>query len=171
MAIIHYPEKETTQYNKDIPPHTASYVNLTETVSYFSVHWQKNISGDDQFPSLANDCGNGTCQLTDDDTCLCNTEVSESIVFNSSPPSREAILTNLKIGAFHPDTFNDGAYEQFAIFSDIFGYKLAGGDDYTTDTIFEVTSEYDSDEKIYLKNVKAEVTVRSLVDGLSIASV
>lgn len=159
LAVVHDPNHTRNVYGKDYEPYVSSYVNLTETVSYFSVHWQKNVTGDDQFPSIDNACGDGACVLLEDDTCLCNTATSETVVF-SALPTREEALAQLSVGAFPIDMYDAGHYVLVDVGTDIKSYRLSSDvSGYTVDTIFEVKSKFNSNKMMYLKNVKSEATI------------
>ena len=106
MAVIHDPDKS----GHDDPATTLSLVDVDESMNYFSVHWERNATNDEQHPSVENGCGNGACEVYDEDTCLCETTVSETQAF-SSLPSRTDALAQLTIGAFSPDMFDDDEYE------------------------------------------------------------
>jgi len=160
MAVVHDPNKTRPLYwETDRYPDTAMYVNLTETVSHFSVHWEKNTTGDDQYPSLSNECGFGACAQTAEGSCLCDTTVEEVAVFDALP-QKEDVETQLTVGAFAPDTF-PGSYTEFVPAGADGSVKVFHPTDlspYTTETIFEVVSKY-TNTPIYLKNVKSTVTV------------
>lgn len=92
------------------PPRTSGHVDALESLNYFSVHWPKDETNDDQFPSVDNNCGNGACQVLDDATCLCDTNLVDSAVF-SSMPSRSDVLSQLSIGAFPVEMFDEDVYD------------------------------------------------------------
>jgi hypothetical protein len=107
VALHHDPDK--TGHAQ--PPPTVSLVDVQESMNYFSVVWERNATGDEQFPSVgANGCGNAACQVYDSETCVCETFLSESPVF-SSLPTRDEALAELAIGAFPPDMFDPDDYE------------------------------------------------------------
>ena len=74
MKLHHDPDKS----GHDDPATTLSLVNVDESMNYFSVHWERNATNDEQHPSVENGCGNGACEVYDEDTCLCETTVSET---------------------------------------------------------------------------------------------
>lgn len=106
VALHHNPDKS----GHDSPPPNAGHVDVLESLNYFSVHWERNETSDEQFPSVENGCGNGACQIFDDATCLCDTTLSETVAFSSLPTRTEA-LSQLTIGAFAPDMFDEDQYE------------------------------------------------------------
>ncbi|KAL3937927.1 MAG: hypothetical protein SGBAC_007063 [Bacillariaceae sp.] len=105
IALHHNPDKS----GHTAPPRASAHVDALESLNYFSVHWPKNATNDDQFPSMDNNCGDGACQVLDDATCLCDTDIVDSAVF-SSIPSRSAVLSQLSIGAFPVDMFDQDDY-------------------------------------------------------------
>jgi hypothetical protein len=147
---------------------TVGHVDIEESQNYFSVHWGSNSTGDEQFPSsTSNQCGNGVCQIYDGETCLCDTLVSESIVFTSLPTQAEA-LAQLSIGAFQPEMFDSGQYELIESSNGVEVWKRNFKatlttqssntlEDYSPHTIFKVMDE--KQEYIYLKNVRSDVQV------------
>ena len=163
LAVVHDPNKSRNVYGKDYEPYTNSLVNVTETVSFFSVHWEKNVTGDDQFPSVDNNCGEGSCQLLEEDeSCYCDTTTSEEVVFESLP-SWEDALEKLTVGASPIDMYDLNHYTLVDVGTDIKSYKLSSsGSDYSVDTVFEVKSKFNSNGVMYLKNVKSSVTVAGL---------
>lgn len=166
MAIVHNPTKNHKVYDEDYYATTAPIVNANETVAYFSVHWQQNSTGDDQFPNLGNGCWDGACAVQDDGTCLCETTANEILVFDQMPNMAQDVHSNCFVGAFHPAIYEyeTDPYQHVATSADgeilVYQKASAGSDHYTVDTIFEVTSRYDKNKKVYLKNVFSEVTVR-----------
>jgi len=161
VAIIHDPLKTKKKYWTDVDPYTTAHVNHQNTMNYFSIQWEKNSTGDDQFPSMENYCGFGACSVTrdqyNDKVCFCDTIVTETPVF-SEMPTRDQVLSELTIGAFTPDTFDVGAYEVVGTGNDgVEAYRPTGASDFTVDTIFKVLSEHR--ETIYLKNMKSTVQV------------
>jgi len=163
VAILHDPNKTHKIKHTYQDPLTAPHVNIDSTMNYFSIHWEKNITGDDVFPSEENGCGNttgSTCTLMtdqyDEEVCLCSTLVTDTAVF-SEMPTREQVLSELTVGAFEPDMFNGGDYEVVGDVNGVEAFRLTGTADFTTDTIFKVASEFG--ETIYLKNVESTVQV------------
>lgn len=158
LAVVYDAEKTRKRRGKGTYPETAHYVNANETFSYFSVHWQRNSTGDEQYPSIANDCGFGTCERLADDSCLCNTTVDDSPVFSALPSAQEA-LDELQYGAFPPSLYDDSSYEIIASSDEVIAYGIVGILSFSQETIFELVDPYDSSKKIYLKNMKSEATV------------
>lgn len=106
VALHHNPDKS----GQSNPPPNAGHVDVLESLNYFSVHWERNETSDEQFPSVENGCGHGACEVFDDATCLCDTTVFETVAFEALPTRAEA-LSQLTIGAFDPDSFEEDHYE------------------------------------------------------------
>ena len=162
MALVHEPDQTIPIYGTtDFPP-VASLVDATKTLSFFSVNWQKDIwTGEDVFPSPESNCFHGSCVLMPDNTCLCDVKVIETTVFDSIPSTASEVLSQLKIGAFSPDTFDSNTYRVLESNSEVTVYRKSGFDDYSKETIFEVRSPFDNSKKMYLKNTLSQITVRT----------
>eukprot|EP00546_Thalassionema_frauenfeldii_P010113 CAMPEP_0178928808 /NCGR_PEP_ID=MMETSP0786-20121207/20156_1 /TAXON_ID=186022 /ORGANISM="Thalassionema frauenfeldii, Strain CCMP 1798" /LENGTH=1403 /DNA_ID=CAMNT_0020604807 /DNA_START=186 /DNA_END=4393 /DNA_ORIENTATION=+ len=100
VAIIHDPDSSRP---------VSAHVQEDETVSYFSIHWQKDQSGKDIYPNIGNSCGNGACSVGVDNTCICSTSVIESAIFETMP-TREEIFSELSVGAFPIEMFDPNDY-------------------------------------------------------------
>lgn len=106
-----------------------------------------------------NNCDGGTVM---DDSCLCDTTVDDTLVFDSIPTRYQA-LQELKIGAFETTMFDDGTYIALLVSNDPNGvsvYKKSGMADYSMETVFRVLDVHNRDY-IYLKNVHSIVKVCS----------
>mmetsp|Transcript_11918 Transcript_11918/g.17633 ORF Transcript_11918/g.17633 Transcript_11918/m.17633 type:complete len:271 (-) Transcript_11918:1781-2593(-) len=123
-AIVLYPEQNATV----IP-----YVNPDRQINYISLPWPKDVLGDEIFPTMDDDCGNGTCALLQNWTCLCDANVIESLVF-SEMPTRDDVLTRLKIGSFEPDYFDIGDYKILESSTDV--------DVYTCEALGTLQTQY-----------------------------
>lgn len=102
VAIIHDPATADGT--------VAAHVRQDETVSFFSIHWEKDASGNEIYPNPDNNCGNGACTLGTDNTCVCSTTVDESAAFDSMP-TKEEVLSDLSLGAFQLEMFDINDYE------------------------------------------------------------
>jgi hypothetical protein len=153
VAIIHRPD-ENPFFHDDVVP----FVDLVNSVSFIGVQWQKhNLTLESIYPKLDNNCGNGACSITADDSCLCDVSIHESAVFDALP-ARDDVLSTLKIGGFDPATFADSdvtysmqdstSAVQAFVSSDA---AIIG----SMKTIFKVIDEYGN--TIYLKNMKSEI--------------
>ena len=109
LIALHH-DADVSQFEGIQTQTTNPMVDVDETINYWSVHWARNSTGDEQFPSIDNNCGNGACILLDDDSCFCSATVIETPVF-SSLPTREEILAELKIGAFELDMFDENQFQ------------------------------------------------------------
>ena len=103
-----------------------------------------------------NACDGGTVNAT---YCVCTTSVTETAVFTGPElPSRQQIVSALKVGAFDPAMYEDEAYTLLAGSTDeVAVYKKAGLADFTTESIFRVQHSL-TNEDIFLKNVLSTVS-------------
>ena len=128
-----------------------------ENENYFRVHWERGRS----FPLAENNC-DGICEVLSDGTCLCNTRVINSAVFNRMPTSKDDVMEKLKIGAFHPQVFDSDVYtSSFDENTNITVHLI--DNEFNSDTIFEVDD--DKGRTFFLKNVKSSVYLRGLKGG------
>ncbi len=140
-----------------------SYVDASNTngVTYIAIPWARDaITKEELFPSLvSNKCDNNACKKMSDETCLCDTAVSETAVYTEWPSSKEDVLAKLKVGFFPLDMFDNGSFILIGEQNGIKAYKRSGatGDDFTVDTIFELTDEIR--RTMYLRNTKSLVKI------------
>ena len=98
---------------------TAQFFESGATRGYFSVHWDKDNFGDDVYPSVENDCGNGEKFIShEEEKCLCTAEALDRAIF-SSLPTRDQVLSDLQLGAFAPEMFDIIEYELVDNSSDV----------------------------------------------------
>lgn len=144
VAIVHVPEtSRVVQYVQ----------NSVKNMNFFHIPWPTDqFLGDEIFPNIDNQCGNGTCVEQEDWTCLCDVAVTNSAAFSSHPLDADTIRSTLNIGAFHPASFGStyASGTPHPTHNDIIIYHLASVNDYSQDTIFELNDEFGV--KIYLKN-------------------
>jgi len=127
----------------------------SDTNNFFPVYWA------DKFPSLSNNCGNGTCQIIGE-SCLCEIEVIESSVFNAMPNSTDDILSQLFIGSFNPDVFK-GAYDESPLHrSGNVRVYFENGSPFNKNTVFELDSQ---SGMRYYKNIKSIVRILNSLGG------
>lgn len=115
------------------------------------------------YPSIDNSCGNGTCSMTHDESCLCSVTVSETFVYNSLP-TRDEVLS-LKIGAVNPASFSDAdvTYSFFDSSEDVevwVSSDSSGIND--TSTIFRTIDEFGYE--VFLKNMHSSITLGDLYE-------
>lgn len=110
------------------------------------------------YPSLENGCGAGACTIIPNDGCLCSVALSEAAAF-SSIPSRDDVLSQLKVGAFDPSTFSDSdaTYSSQGSSGDVEAFALAGSGLSSTSTIFKTTDEYGN--IAFFKNLVSTITL------------
>jgi hypothetical protein len=176
MAIVHTPNKKpfyNSRGGRSLPL-TAPHVSITNeenvpgyftTMNYFNVHWQTDVFGDERYPAAEdNMCGNGACEIMNitsvGTVCLCNKTVTETPAFQQMP-SRDEVLSQLRVGAFVPDMFDDVDHVRDPQTGDgngVVAYHSEEASPFSSETIFEVTNEIN--EMIFLKNVISTVQVR-----------
>ena len=176
IAIIHQPEGISR---------VVKYVSQgLGNINFFVVSWPRDdYVKDELFPTIDNEFGEGTCQLQDDDTCLCDVEVTNGqVFFDDDLPSAYTLSEfrdKVRIGSLPPSQLdgypnpNDpsATITLDGVAIDIY-HKDSGG--YTEDTIFRL--EDDTDEfvdfgsdyvatssplvgYVYLKNFKSEIQI------------
>ena len=174
IAIIHKPESISR---------VVKYVSQgLGNINFFVVSWPRDdYVKDELFPTIDNECGEGTCQLQDDDTCLCDVEVTNGQVFFdddlTSAYTLSEFRSKVRIGSLPPSQLEGYPNVPSATITldgvdiDIY-HKDSGG--YTEDTIFRL--EDDTDEfvdfgsdyvasssplvgYVYLKNFKSEIQI------------
>lgn len=136
------------------------HVNANLTVSYFYVHWDESEAavGKVAYPHPAqNACDGGV--IFDESSCLCDTTLIDSSVFNSIP-AREQAIAQLKVGAFDTAMFEAGEYTRLNESNDqVTVYKKRGMANYSTETVFRVLLDTDTPSYRFLKNVQSKVKV------------
>ena len=165
VAIIHEPDNKWPIFNSnDGEPDPQSHVNKDKTVSYFYVWWDESVvsPGSLPFPHYTNNnCDGGDIQEDLEGiqgfSCICKTTLEETIVF-TEVPTRDEVLSTLKIGAFDPTMYDNGEYTELDTNEpDVVVYKKNGSEDYSIDTVFQVLDH--KAEVIFLKNVQSIVSV------------
>ena len=153
-AIVHEPSSSSN---------VIMYVsNTVRNMNYIHLPWPKDpFLGDELFPHIDNQCGDGTCIEQEDWTCLCNVTVSDSAVFTSEPADAGSILSKLKVGAFKPELLGSDYDTPVTHSSDttISIYHLKTDSGFSESTIFKLPDEFGND--IYLKNLDSTITVRN----------
>jgi hypothetical protein len=160
---VEIPDSATTipvTHSFTFPPrHSVPYVDLINSVEFFSVPWTTDpMSLEQIYPTRNNSCGNGACTPTHDENCLCSITVSERPAFTSLP-SRDEVL-GLHIGAFHPDTYSDSnlRYSLLESSDGVEAYvSSASGTIGDTSTIFKVTNTYGN--TVFFKNLKSTINL------------
>ena len=141
-AVVHKP---TAMINENL-----ELLVRSNTISYFPVYWAS-----DNYPDPTNNCGNGLCEAIEGG-CLCNTAVTDDVVFSSDPVDVDDVLSQLRVGSPSPDTFDDGHYDSPVTKGDYQVYFRSGTSSYDIDTVFRV--EVNSQVKYY-KNIVSTVGV------------
>lgn len=125
--------------------------------NYFSVNWERGGS----YPTVENGC-DGVCQALSDGTCLCNTAVIDSAVFDRMPKSKSELIEKLRIGAVAPNVFDLGTYvATFDTNMNITVHRT--NDEFNSETIFEFSD--DKGRTFFLKNIQSSVYLRGLAGG------
>ncbi|KAL7554934.1 hypothetical protein ACHAWF_018496 [Thalassiosira exigua] len=159
IAIVNDPARNPWFFEDTVP-----FVDLINTVNYFSVIWQRdNMTFEEIYPSLNNTCGGGACSITSDDACECSVTLVESPAFNSLP-SREGVLS-LKIGAYDPATFSaeNVTYSLLESSDDVEAYVASDSVVIgATSTIFKVVDEFG--EVAFFKNMLSTITLGGLYE-------
>ena len=147
VAIVHRPSDflERVQYVSD------------DNENFFKVHWERG--GD--YPIVENNC-DGVCQVLAEGSCLCNTGVIDTTVFDSIPTSKSEVINKLSIGAVDPDIFDSGTYTS-TFHADINITIHKKNNEFNSETIFE----YDDDkgQTFFVKNSKSSVYLRGINSG------
>jgi hypothetical protein len=92
VGIVHSP--------RDIEPQAIARHIQNETKTFFRVDW----SSESHRKAILTDCKRiSSCSISVDDTCVCDVSVKETqVYFEGDRPSRDQVLSSLKIGAFNP---------------------------------------------------------------------
>ena len=168
-AIVHNPEQTYYQH-----PHPSSnkyadvqsHVNAGTAINYFHVNWKTpSCAGESAYPSaVENSCQSNGGEVLDDDYCLCDTTLTETVAYTVRP-TRDQVL-ELKVGAFDISMYDTDDYTMVAgtestTLENVTVFKPSSqANDYSTDTIFRIVKdEYNLNKFIYLKNIKTEVFV------------
>ncbi len=117
-----------------------------ENMNYFKVDWYG------EYPSTANSC-DGCLSMGSE--CLCNVDVNESRVFTSMP-SKQDVISTLKIGHAPPDSYPDGTFTFDSTVNGVSLYFMTGKNMYSKNSIFGV--EYRG-KMWYFKNLQSTVQV------------
>lgn len=126
-----------------------------ENENWFKVYWDNN-----SYPVVENGC-DGLCDVYGN-TCICETLVTERVVFDVSPASKDQALANLYIG--HPKLSLYGIYNStYDSSTDITTHTINGMID--SKSVFEFTD--DKGRHLYLKNSIEKVYLRGIdTDGI-----
>ena len=122
--------------------------------NFFPVAWEGGF-----FPGSDNSCASEKCQSIAGGGCLCETKITESVVFDELPASKQDIFDKLSIGAYNPNDF--GTYDKITNDADdILAHTVNGSID--KDTVFEVSDDFG--RVFYYKNIISNVDVIGLFD-------
>ena len=149
VAIVHQP----SNFNERV-----LHVNQDNN-NYFRVYWGRG--GD--YPNVDNDCDN-VSQVLSEGSCLCNTAVLESKVFDSRPSSKAEVMEKLSIGAVDPRIFDSDTYSLIVDPDTNITIHLKG-DKFTSETIFEFDD--DKGRTFFMKNSRNSVYLRGLTSGFT----
>lgn len=125
------------------------------TKTFFRADWETPIEGNilDNYESA---CDNLGCPRdTQDNLCLCDATVEESIVF-SSRPSRDEVLNELPIGAFSPLLYGKAGVVETDSGDGVTVYDIPSAP-YSSETIFSVVDDYGVTH--FRKNLKSIVRI------------
>ena len=128
-----------------------------ENENYFRVFWERGA----YYPSVDNEC-DGVCEVLSEGSCLCNTGVIESTVFDSMPRSKLEVMDKLLVGAVDPKTFDSGTYSSVIDGATNITVYLKN-DRFDSETIFELDD--DKGRTFFLKNIKSSVYLRGIASG------
>jgi len=138
---------------------TVEYVQL-DSRSNFPAYWEGG-----EFPSPENNCGGGLDGLCRAQSalaaggaaaCECGVTVDDSQAFNTMPPSADAIMSRLKIGAMIPASYGAGVYSS----RDVNDFVVHEKNGFNKDTIFEINDTKKS-RTLYFMNVESTVHIDS----------
>jgi len=120
------------------------------TRNYFKVFWDL-----DSYPFASESCDN-ICEVSMDGSCICQTYVQSSKVFNGMPKSVEDLFANAYIGSVHPDTYDHDTFSSATDqHTNITAHTI--GNTFDENTIFEF---HDSKGRShFLKNSKEIVRI------------
>jgi hypothetical protein len=160
VSIVHDPNLDINTYlaSIDWELHTIWQPVNSENMNFFKVQW----AGGTDYPSTANQCGNGACTILGSE-CLCDIRVQNSRVFTSMP-SVDDVLSRLAIGQFSPDTFSDGSFTLKLTENGVSLYQMTGKSLYSKHTVFGV--EYRG-KMTYFKNMESFVQINGDTGGVT----
>ena len=163
-----------------VPGYQGRTAHAPDSLDLFTVLW-----ADGTFPLVdeAASCP-GECEAHGR-TCICNVDVTVGPVFvgEDSIPSRDAIVSGLRVGAEDPALFDDGRYakcmtpECILHQPDVEVYSLSNdpaasgavGDgshlELSKDTVFAVADGSASNGRLFFRNVESTVTIAGGSDG------
>jgi cullin-associated NEDD8-dissociated protein 1 len=157
VAIVHGGEREHAHATQANPDPAVPLFDV-DSGNYFRIVWKDGI-----FPTVTAGCPAPACTVQGE-TCLCDTVVSTTAVFDRLPTKQE-IIASLHIGSASPEVFDAGQYTHFGTFStptsgpsdDVEVYMLAGHDQFDSDTVFKVTVH---GAPIYYSNTRSVVQIQ-----------
>lgn len=149
VAVVHEPNAFAER---------VMYVN-SENPYYFGVYWERG--GD--YPLVSNNCDN-VCDVMSDGSCLCNTRVIESIVFDKMPTSVAVASAELSIGAVDPSSFDEDTYS-IVTNTDSTIKAYLKNNEFDLETVFEYTN--DKGRKLFMKNSRSSVYLLGTTSGFS----
>lgn len=123
----------------------------------FRVGWANH-----SFPTTSSNCSYPAC-TTHGQTCICDTDVTTVAVFTDALniPSKEEVLSALKIGSAAPDVFDDGLYAQCtssACTAQPAVEVWMRGSQFDETTIFSVATDHQ--QVLHLANKASTVSIR-----------
>uniref|UniRef100_A0A7S4M6S7 DUF1501 domain-containing protein n=1 Tax=Odontella aurita TaxID=265563 RepID=A0A7S4M6S7_9STRA len=154
VAVVHLPGSE----RGEAPVHLRENNPIL-----FRAVWDDESDGAGPIPAPANKCaGMPRCEVLEDEgRCLCSAVPVESIAFSSMPETVQECLDQLRVGAPHPSSFDNGVYSKSADVSfdaHVSAYHRNGEGAFSTNAIFECFDPWDG-RTHFLKNVISKVMV------------
>jgi len=139
VGIVHSP------VDPDITNDKINPLVRNDTQTFFRVEWSGKVT------PLAQICGDlPACQVTLDNMCLCDVDVSETQVF-VAVPNRDDVLRMLHIGAFEPSGAATGSL------NGVTWYNSNGSTELSKDTIFAFVD--DNGVRRLRKNMKSTANI------------
>ncbi len=126
--------------------------------NFFKVHWGEPRNG---YPSVDNAC-DGVCEVLQEGSCLCNTGVIETAVFQKMPSSISVLRKRLFVGAVDPEVYEPGTYFSFVDPKTNITAFLQNNE-FNKETIFKFND--DKSRTFYMKNIKSTVYLRGISTG------
>jgi hypothetical protein len=161
VSIVHDPNLDiNAEYTRRNQTPQSVYQPVSpDNTNYFNVNWMET----GVYPQIANQCANNACQSIQD-TCHCNVRVKELRVFKRMP-SKEDIISKLKIGNAPPESYGAGFYTRVEHDDDpnIIMYKRDDKTNFSTETLFGVEHR---GKMTYFKNMKSTVEVAGDTAGI-----
>ena len=109
----------------------------------FKVYWDGDYPKNDADVTVGNTCGNNACTSLSTGGCLCETTITESLVFTKMPSSVDEVLSQLTVGAFDPSSYPPDTYQDaIASNNNVTVYLSAATGSFDTNTVFEVKDVY-----------------------------